>query len=161
MFRDAILLSLLIGLASCDYLGSIFEASIISAIRSGGTRNASLTTVGHVKNCNPKEADFDITWDPEPILQGKQVTIAGYVSFLTEDFEEGEVEINAAFIKRTYPVKCSDLGVSSCKKNVKIKMSRTLPVPQVPISEISLNAKLKNKKTGHEILCADATIHFK
>ena len=38
----------------------------------------------YVHITDPKEADFDITWDPEPILQGKQVTIAGYVSFLSK-----------------------------------------------------------------------------
>ena len=52
MIREAIILSFLVGLASCDYLGSIFDVSVISAIRSGGTPYTRLGKKGHVENCS-------------------------------------------------------------------------------------------------------------
>lgn len=157
MIGRVILLLFFVGLVSCDYLGSIFEASLVDAIRNGGTLNK-----GHVENCNKTAASVNIDWDPEPAIEGKPVTISGDITFLSEDFVEGTVELNAGFYKKSYKLKCSDLGASSCKKGQKIAAKRTFPVPRsIPLSQISVDATLRSDKTSHILLCAKATIHFK
>lgn len=161
MLRAAILLVALFSLGSCDYLESLFEVSVVKAMREA---HWNLTNKGIVQNCGSKtESTFILTWDPEPVVKGQPVTVEGSVTF-SEDFVDGEVSIDTEYGVFPYPLKCTDLGVTSCKKGEKITIKpKQIPVPKVipiPISRLEVTARLKNKAGGREILCAKADIHI-
>lgn len=159
MIRETIILFTCIGYISCGFFEDAIEIALYKAIRADETNEPHK---GVFENCAPTEADFQITWYPDPLVKGAMATIEGNYTF-PEDFESGIADVKCASIfSDSYPVKCKDFWDQPCTKGATAYRKRSMPVPSVVPAGFSftLTAKLTNDKTGHEIGCAKGNIRI-